>query len=82
VLRTLNAQPPTEPSYVLEGRETLSPAFDNLIPKGPTTRLTQEEHVDELKLHHQGLTITEIAEELAYHPATISRLIPWGRTAA
>lgn len=40
--------------------------------------LTQEEYVDVLKLKHEGLTITEIAEELGYHPATVSRWIRAG----
>jgi hypothetical protein len=34
--------------------------------------LTQEEDMDVLALHRQGFTITEIADELGYHPATIS----------
>ena len=35
--------------------------------------MTQEEYVNEvLALRRQGKTITEIAEELEYHPATIS----------
>jgi transposase len=34
--------------------------------------LTQEEYMDVLALHRQGFTITEIATELGYHPATIS----------
>jgi transposase len=34
--------------------------------------LTQEEYMDVLALHRQGFTIAEIAEELGYHPATIS----------
>ena len=35
--------------------------------------MTQEEYVDGvLALKRQGKTITEIAEELGYHPATIS----------
>ncbi len=35
--------------------------------------MTQEEYVDGvLALKRQGRTITEIAEELGYHPATIS----------
>lgn len=40
--------------------------------------LTQEEYMDVLKLHHQGFTIAEIADELGYHPATISRWIREG----
>jgi transposase len=35
--------------------------------------LTQEEFMDVQALKRQGLTITEIASELGYHPATISR---------
>ena len=42
--------------------------------------LTQEEYMDVLKLHHQGFTITEIADELGYHPATISQLDPRRRS--
>ena len=44
--------------------------------------LTQEEYMDVLKLHRQGFTITEIADELGYHPATISRWIKRRRSAA
>ena len=33
---------------------------------------TQEEYMDLLALRRAGLTITEIAEQLGYHPATIS----------
>ena len=44
--------------------------------------LTQEEYMDVLKLQHQGFTITEIAEELGYHPATISKLDQRRRSAA
>ena len=40
--------------------------------------LTQEEYMDVLKLHRQGFTIAEIADELGYHPATISRWIKDG----
>ena len=40
--------------------------------------LTQEEYMDVLKLAHEGFSITEIAEELGYHPATISRWIKAG----
>ncbi len=40
--------------------------------------LTQEEYMDVLKLAHEGFSITEIAEELGYHPATISRSIKAG----
>ena len=35
--------------------------------------LTQEEYMDVLKLRHEGFTVAEIADELGYHPATISR---------
>jgi transposase len=40
--------------------------------------LTQEEYMDVLKLQRQGFTIAEIADELGYHPATISRWIREG----
>jgi transposase len=40
--------------------------------------LTQEEYMDVLNLQHQGFTIAEIADELGYHPATISRWIKEG----
>lgn len=40
--------------------------------------LTQEEYMDVLALHRQGFTITEIAEQLGYHPATISHWIRAG----
>src|SRR5438094_10258430 len=40
--------------------------------------LTQEEYMDVLALRRAGLTITEIAEELGYHPATISGWIRRG----
>ncbi len=40
--------------------------------------LTQEEYMDVLKLQRQGFTIAEIADELGYHPATISRWIKDG----
>jgi transposase len=40
--------------------------------------LTQEEYMDVVGLHHQGFTISEIAEELGYHPATISAWIKAG----
>jgi transposase len=40
--------------------------------------LTQEEFMDVLKLRHEGFTITEIADELGYHPATIARWIAAG----
>lgn len=35
--------------------------------------LTQEEYMDVLALKRQGWTIVEIADELGYHPATISK---------
>jgi transposase len=34
--------------------------------------LTQEEYMDVMRLRRQGWTISEIAAELGYHPATIS----------
>jgi len=34
--------------------------------------LTQEEYMDAQALRHQGWTLAEIADELGYHPATIS----------
>src|SRR5271165_5442718 len=40
--------------------------------------LTQEEYMEVLTLLRQGFTITEIAEELGYHPATISSWIKAG----
>ena len=40
--------------------------------------LTQEEYMDVLKLRHEGFTITEIADELGYHPATIAKWIAAG----
>ena len=41
--------------------------------------LTQEEFVNEvLRLKHQGFTVTEIAAELGYHPATISKWLAAG----
>ena len=40
--------------------------------------LTQEEYMNVLKLRHEGFTIAEIADELGYHPATISRWIEKG----
>jgi transposase len=41
--------------------------------------LSQEEYVnDVLALKHQGLTISEIAAELGYHPATISKWLAAG----
>jgi len=40
--------------------------------------LTQEEYMDVLKLRHEGFTITEIARELGYHPATISNWLRAG----
>jgi transposase len=40
--------------------------------------LTQEEFMDVLALKRQGLTNREIARELGYHPATISRWLAGG----
>lgn len=41
--------------------------------------LTQEEFVNEvLALKHQGFTVTEIAQQLGYHPATISKWLAAG----
>jgi transposase-like protein len=41
--------------------------------------MTQEEYVNEvLALRRQGKTISEIAEELEYHPATISKWLKAG----
>jgi DNA-binding transcriptional ArsR family regulator len=40
--------------------------------------LTQEEYMAVLKLRHVGFTITEIADELGYHPATVSRWLAAG----
>ena len=40
--------------------------------------LTQEEYMDVVALRRQGFTISEIAEELGYHPATISRWLRAG----
>ena len=41
--------------------------------------LSQEEYVHEvLALKHQGFTVTEIARELGYHPATISKWLAAG----
>ncbi len=40
--------------------------------------LTQEEYMDVLALRRQGLTITEIAAEIGYHPATISKWLAAG----
>ena len=40
--------------------------------------LTQEEYMDVLGMRRQGLTITEIAGELGYHPATISKWLKAG----
>ncbi len=34
--------------------------------------MTQEEFMDVMAMKRQGLSITEIAEETGYHPATIS----------
>lgn len=41
--------------------------------------LTQEEYVnDVLALRRQGLTIAEIAAEIGYHPATVSKSLRAG----
>jgi transposase len=41
--------------------------------------LSQEEYVhDVLRLKHQGLTVTEIARELGYHPVTIAKWLDAG----
>jgi IS30 family transposase len=40
--------------------------------------LTQEEFMDVQALRRQGLTITEIARELDYHPAPVSRWLAGG----
>jgi hypothetical protein len=40
--------------------------------------LTHEEYMDVLKLKHERFTITEIADELGYHPATIAKRIAAG----
>ena len=40
--------------------------------------LTEEEYMDVLALKRQGLTITEIASETGYHPATISKWLAAG----
>lgn len=40
--------------------------------------LTQEEYMDVVALRAQGFTIAEIAEDLGYHPATISRWLKAG----
>ncbi len=41
--------------------------------------MTQEEYVNEvLALRRQGKTVTEIADELGYHPATISKWVKAG----
>ena len=40
--------------------------------------LNQEEYVKVLDLHRQGWTKKEIAEELGYHPATISKWLAFG----
>ena len=40
--------------------------------------MTQEEYMDVVALRAQGFTITEIAEELGYHPATISGWLKTG----
>lgn len=41
--------------------------------------LTQEEYVnDVLALRRQGLTIAEIAAEVGYHPATVSKWLRAG----
>ena len=40
--------------------------------------LSQEEYMDLLALRRQGLTIAEIAEQLHYHPATVSKWLKEG----
>ncbi|HET9442118.1 MAG TPA: IS21 family transposase [Acidimicrobiales bacterium] len=40
--------------------------------------MTQEEYMDLLALRRQGKTIVEIAEELDYHPATVSKWLKAG----
>lgn len=40
--------------------------------------MTQEEYMDLLALRRQGMTIAEIAEELDYHPATVSKWLKAG----
>ena len=40
--------------------------------------LSQEEYMDLLALRRQGLTITEIARQLHYHPATVSKWLKDG----
>ncbi len=40
--------------------------------------MTQEEYMDLLAMRRQGMTIGEIAEELGYHPATISKWLEAG----
>lgn len=40
--------------------------------------LSQEEYLDLLALRRQGLTIAEIAEQLDYHPATVSKSLNQG----
>jgi transposase len=40
--------------------------------------LTQEEFMDVLAMRRQGLSISEIAEETGYHPATISKWVKSG----
>jgi IS30 family transposase len=44
--------------------------------------LTQEEYMEVLALRRQGWTIAEIADELGYHPATISSWLRNGRPPA
>ncbi|MGH9128838.1 MAG: IS21 family transposase [Acidimicrobiales bacterium] len=39
---------------------------------------TQEEHMDVLAMRRQGWSITEIATELGYHPATVSKWLKNG----
>jgi len=40
--------------------------------------MTQEEYMDLLALRRQGNTISEIADTLGYHPATISKWLKEG----
>jgi hypothetical protein len=45
-------------------------------PPGVTlTMLTHEDYMDVLKQRHEGLTLSRIAGQLGYHPASISRCI-------